>query len=732
MVMAYDSEETTTDETDTAIVGEPKAGTPPVSDSELNLVKRITTTINEDKKHHEKAYEQMRKDMYLARHGRVQAYGAENYKANLAGRHVKQKTASLYAKNPKATARRRETLDFEVWDEDPQSLQTAMQTLMQMQQMLGQLPLHPETGQPMIDEADPVIQQAMQAFETAQAVVADFKSGMERRTMIQKIGRTLEILYAQALREQKPVDFKTGMKSLVRRACTTGVGYVELGFQRETGPRPGMTEKLADFRARLDHMKAMVARLGDTENPVDPDDPEIAELEKAVAAIQAEPEIVLREGLILDFPQSTKVVPDKLCRALVGFIGARHITLEYMFTVDQVQEMFSVDLGDGYKGYTPDGKNPVDTKSSLDESDDDEGGSYKPAKHSGGLVCVWKHYDKTSGLVYYLADGYKQFLREPAAPEVFVEDFWPVYALTFNDVEDEKELFPPSDVFLMQDQQMEYNRARQGMREHRKAARPRWTYPNGAIDKEDANNLANAEPFTATPVNLPPGSKLSDMLDVVPVPGVDPNLYETGQLFTDVQMVVGSAESSFGGTAQATATESAIAANSRSSSDNSSIDDLDSFLTVVARASGQILLREMSPEQVMKVVGVGAVWPEMTLADIADEIYLEVEAGSTGKPNQAVEIDNWQKLLPFVLQMPGVNQHWLLKETLRRLDDRMDVTEAFAAGAPSIMAQNAMGQMSTGDPATDPNAQGGEGAANAPKQTESQAGSEPAFGSNQV
>jgi hypothetical protein len=97
----------------------------------------------------------------------------------------------------------------------------------------------------------------MQAFQQAQAIVADFQQGMARRQQIDKIGKTLELLYAQAMREQKPVDFKTGMKMMVRRACTTGVGYVEIGFQREYGPRPGMQEKLADARARLDHLKAL-------------------------------------------------------------------------------------------------------------------------------------------------------------------------------------------------------------------------------------------------------------------------------------------------------------------------------------------------------------------------------------------------------------------------------------------------------------------------------------------
>jgi hypothetical protein len=45
------------------------------------------------------------------------------------------------------------------------------------------------------------------------------------------------------------------------------------------------------------------------------------------------------------------------------------------------------------------------------------------------------------------------------------------------------------------------------------------------------------------------------------------------------------------------------------------------------------------------------VWPHLSLADIADELFLEVEAGSTGKPNQAIEINNWKKMLPFLIQL---------------------------------------------------------------------------------
>ncbi len=727
-----------------------------VPESTRQLVTRIARRIKADKKHHEKAFKIMKRDMFIAMHGREETWSEKNYKANIAGRHVKQKTASLYAKNPKATARRADQLDFAIWDENPQTLMSAYELVqaanMIMQEHQAKLaalntpieeignvdpalleataqsvtmappdPLMGHNGGPTIE--DPMMPPG---FAEAQELIADFTQGMARRTEVAKIGKTLEILFAKALREQKPVDFKTAMKQLVRRACTTCVGYVELGFQREHGPRPEMTEKLADARTRLDHMRVLSERV--EEGDIDDTEAEMAELEKSVAALESEPEIVIREGLVFDYPRSTKVIPDRLCKSLVGFIGARHVTVEYEYTTHEVREMFDVDMKQ-FTGYTPDGKSVGQVAGDFY----DEDGDAAPASEDNkGLVRVWKHYDKASGLVYVLADGHYNFLREPASPDVFVEDFWPIYALTFNAVESETELFPPSDVGLLIDMLREHNRARQGKREHRDAARPRWAYAKGSLQEDDIEKIGTIKPFEAVPMNIDPQTELKKILQAFPVPGVDPNLYETAEFMADAQLVVGTQEAQLGGTSQSTATESAIAANSSATSDGSSVDDLDAFLTVLARASGQILLREMSEETVMKQVGPGAVWPHLSLAEIAEELYLEVEAGSSGKPNQAVEIRNWKEMLPFLIQMGSIKPEWLAKETLRRLDDRMDLTDAVAAGLPSIVAMNANAQPSTGDPLTDPNAQGPQGADKTSAPAEVGAGSGPAFGSNQV
>lgn len=691
-------------------------------------VTKIIGIIKADKAHHSKAFKRMKRDMFVAMWGREESWSEKNYKANIAGRHVKQKTATLYAKNPKATARRAERLDFAVWDEDPQSIMMAMQALqqnalaeqahMQAQQQAAAavqaaVRTDPIAATVMMGHNGPPAGMELPPFQPSPEAVAandlltDFQQGMERRKLIDKVGKTLEILYAKALREQKPVDFKTGAKQLVRRTCTTGVGYIELGFQREYGPRPGMTERLADARARLDHLSTLAADVqsGDIEST----DAEMAELEASMAALQQEPEILIREGLIFDYPRSTKVIPDRLCKTLVGFVGSRHLTIEYEFTLDEVRELFGKDLKD-CATFTPEGK----AFGEVAGDSFDEDGDSTSTKKGGGLVRVWKHFDKPSGLVYFVAEGHKEFLREPAPPDVFVEDFWPVYALTFNEVESEDELFPPSDVYLLLDMQNEHNRSRQGKREHREAARPRWAYPNGVLDEEDVARVKKMQPFDAIGLNVDPATDMSKIFQTMPVPGVDPNLYDTGESFGDAQLVVGAQEAQLGGTSNSSATEAAIAAGSSGTADGSSIDDLDGFMTVIARAAGQIFLKEMSEETVRALVGPGAAWPHMALADIAGEVFLEIEAGSMGKPNQAIEVKNWKEMLPLLIQLGSIKPLWLAKETLRRLDDRMDLTDAVAAGIPSIASMNQNAQPSAAGAVNDPSAQGAAGANNAP------------------
>ena len=213
--------------------------------------------------------------------------------------------------------------------------------------------------------------------------------------------------------------------------------------------------------------------------------------------------------------------------------------------------------------------------------------------------------------------------------------------------------------------------------------------------------------------------------------GIDPNVYETNPVFEDVLRVVGSSEANtFGVAGGETATGEAIAESGRTETKSSDVDDLDEFLSDVARATSQVMLLEMTKAVMEEIVGPGVVWPELSREEIAKEIYLDVKAGSSVRPNSAAELANYERALPYMIQMPGLKPTVVLKNYLALLD--IDSEDAIAEGLPSIVALNAlMGrqtQPGTGDPATSPEQQGGKGGQNAAVgQNRNEPGGQPAF-----
>ena len=140
------------------------------STADRQLVSRITRTIRADKKHHENAFKIMKRDMFVAKHGRSPDWSEKNYKANIAGRHVKQKTDALYAKNPKAVARRPPPLDFAIWDETVESLQIAMMTMQQAAQVQAMAAATPPALAPMTGALGPVQPQLPPGFAEPQGI----------------------------------------------------------------------------------------------------------------------------------------------------------------------------------------------------------------------------------------------------------------------------------------------------------------------------------------------------------------------------------------------------------------------------------------------------------------------------------------------------------------------------------------------------------------------------------
>jgi hypothetical protein len=383
-------------------------------------------------------------------------------------------------------------------------------------------------------------------------------------------------------------------------------------------------------------------------------------------------------------------------------------------SVEQVKRIYKVDLrSTTFKAYDGHGKELH--AASQNEKIAEAGGEDDSSK-----CMVWELYDRSTGRCYVFADGYPDYLKEPEAPYVKLEQFFPFFPLVFNEIEDENSLFPPSDVTLMRHMQVEHNVSRQRLREHRDANRPKYVTPNGKLSADDKLNLSYGAAHSVIALDgMQSGDRVQDVLQPVPFTHIDPNLYEVNSFFDDILKVEGTQEANMGGTSGATATETSIAEQSRATSLGSNVDDLDDFLTDVARASGQILLTELSAETVKEIAGPGAVWPELSAQEISQELMLTVRAGSSGKPNKAQEIQNFERMAPLLMQIPGISPQWMAQEAIERLDDRIDLAEAFLAGQPSINAQNTLAG-NPPDPVTDdPSQQGAQGGNNAARPAQS-------------
>ena len=691
------------------------------------LVNLWQTRVIKARDHWErKAFEQMRKDMRMARGDQWgDAANRSNsvlppdifaddpgdrYVANIVLRHVQQRTATVYGKNPTFVARRSKRLTSVLWDGTMEQLQSAQQTLMATTPQPAQT--DPETGVTTPPPPPPPPEQAMMAM----AVMQDAQASMERDKLLDKVAKTLELLFDHEIKEQ-PVPFKVQMKATVRRALIASVGYIKLGYTRVMGQRPEVEAELNDMSEQLATIERLAADLADGETP-----PESERAEQLRLTIQglvsSGGDIVLREGLLFTYPNSTAIIPSMTTMQLRGFVGADWVAEEYLLTADRIKELYHCDIRLGSSGITS--KDPGTlfdhgprAYSEQPWSRPKRGDDMGDRDDEMTRFCVWEIYNKSDGLVYCVCDGYGDFLTEPSPPDVWLERFWPWFPFTTNELYDEGNLFPPSDVTLVRDMQLEINRARQGLREHRRAARPKTVGRKGILEPEDKAALENAKANAVVELQgLPDTMKVEDALVAWAGPQINPALYEVEGVYQDILRVVGMQEANLGGTSGATATESQIAEGSRVSSTTSVIDDLDEMLTEMARAAGQVLFHEMSAETVKAVVGEGAAWPELSRDEIAREIYLDIEAASSGRPNRAQEIQNATQMMPLLMQIPGMSPEWMAREMLRRLDDRLDLSDAFQAGLPSIQMLNGVKQISAGGGGDDPNAQGPQGTQN--------------------
>ncbi len=433
----------------------------PVDAATAALVKRWVDDVKEAEKHWEDAFKRMDVCRKLAAHGtsEKEQAKAENgtYLVPILNRFINQAVASLYAKNPKAVAKRKDKLLYKLWDGDPASIMTAMQIVQATSQ--PQQVVDPMTGQPVMVPGQP--------DPDAAALLTEVQQVKQQLVLYDRMAKTMGLLFSYYLEEQDS-GYEEQFKALVRRTKVCGVSYVDLDFQRILKKNPDVTQQIADTTSKIVAIETGLKLL--EEGKIEEETAAMAELNSLLEDLQNKEEIVAREGPVLGFPRSDTIIPDKNCKHLKTFAGCRWISRRYDLLPEAVLATWGVDIGKDFTAYMPDGQTKTDTNK--------------------GLCRVYKVQDKQNQQVLVVCEGYPNFIAAPAEPTVSIERFWTLYPLIFNEVEPVEEgdaltVFPPPDVWNARHMQREYNSQRQGLREHRIAGRPGYAAAAGKLEETD-------------------------------------------------------------------------------------------------------------------------------------------------------------------------------------------------------------------------------------------------------
>ena len=665
--------------------------------AEKALVKEWLTKISEAETYWETDFKRMREDMDWAFWGAPKTWiNEDKYVVPIVGRHINQAVARLYAKDPKAIIEPKQRMDYTVWDGREDTLKAAMTSIANAVAMGG-----------MPDE------QSM-------AILQDVSQAQEKRTMLKKVCKTASIVLKHFLVEQQP-SFKKQLKQMVRRVKTCGVAYIFVGYQRILEQLPDIQKKIDDVSSQIAEMERLAADVED--GKIDEENSELAVLRSMQEDLKTQVEVIVREGPVFDFPRATEIIHDPECQQLDGMIGSGWYARKMFMPVKEIQKTFKKDVSGQFTSYDK-------TKAKSGRAIWTANAKADPNKE--GFACLYNVWNKVSGQTFWVCAGYPDFIKRPEAPKYRVEGFWQLIPIVFNAVEHEDQLFPLSDAYMLRNPQMEYNRSREMRRMHRKASTPMYVSVDGRLTESDEKKLQNRLPFSIIKLkSLLQNEKIDQLIQLFKPAPMDPAMYETNSEMEDIYRTVGSQEANIGGTGGATATEVSEASQSQSTAAESNTDDLNELLTHTVRITLQLMLMAMNIQTVKRIAGEGAAWPQMNRSAIYEELFADIQAGSSGRPNAAAELAKMERGMPIIMQMSGMNMAPFGEKYANLLD--IDVEEARIEGLPSQTALNAMAskmaQQAAMSPAisNDPTQQGAQGGNNAPAADQVAGGPQPAY-----
>jgi hypothetical protein len=244
---------------------------------------------------------------------------------------------------------------------------------------------------------------------------------------------------------------------------------------------------------------------------------------------------------------------------------------------------------------------------------------------------------------------------------------------------------------------------------------PGIIFNNGQVSKDDIRKVTESVHQEFTGINPTDPNLPMDKLFTQKANGsYDPRIFDTTPIVADMAKVSGVQEPQQGaGNPEITATQSQIEQSGFKSRTGSDRDTQEDVFIDFAQYTAECAIQSVPTEIAVKIAGPAAFWPfGMDVQDILTMMDVDIEAGSTGKPNADALREAWATMLPLIEKMmlqirqfditdPALANAMrnLLRETIRRLDDRINLDSIIPPASSPPLAPPMMPSGETGTPA---------------------------------
>lgn len=517
---------------------------------------------------------------------------------------------------------------------------------------------------------------------------------------MQVFARTLEIVISSVWKKGK---LKKAARTGVRSVLSNGEGWFKATFVSEKTPQPEVEAALNDAQETHARIIAQQKLLEDPQNQ-DPEtlDREKAEKEALIASLGEKLELAVNKMFVIDYVETENVQVSTDINRIENYLDADWIGNEIYLTKEDAQARFprlSVEDLKSAKLYHQRAPKELTTRDvdnvlpqgTLTAESAQAFTTNTSAQESPGFIRAIEIWDRRDKQIRTIIDGVKCWAKEPYPPPYPTSRFYPYFYFAFYEVDGQRHAQSLSwRLYKLQD---EYSSSRSNFRLTRERSIPGVLFNATMLDEVEAKKLTEAKSQEYTALRpSDPATPIANLFAAKPVAAIDMRLYDPSLILADMERISGvqealSAAMSGPGNPK-TATEANIQQSGTQARTTSDRDNVESMLTDLAEYTAEQALQCLQTRDVQRLAGAKAFWPEgMDVEDLFTLVEVQIEAGSTGKPRQATDMQAWSTILPLIQNtlkeieqamatgnMPMANSLIeLVKETMLRLGDESDV-----------------------------------------------------------